>query len=257
MNSCNISIVNIRYPSIEVNHVEAGVPKPQLGFDDKSIRAGFIRKVFLSLILMLFVVAAMTSMPFIYQPLIPLIRQNVNLYVSIALLVIIYFSMACMSHLRRSYPQNIGCASLLAIAMCFITTTISAFTEAQVVLLALAITLVSWPAIIFTAWFAIDIQLIIGSGRYEITPEDYIFATTQLFLDIMIIFWLVLIIVALVAVSDDKGCDCDWSGSGCGSCSCSCCDNSCDISPKKNKRRENRDQGPVLVNAAPIIAQPL
>ncbi|KAI1731201.1 inhibitor of apoptosis-promoting bax1 domain-containing protein [Ditylenchus destructor] len=304
MNSYNTPA---RYPPIGVNHVEAGVSKTHLGFDDKSIRAGFIRKVFLLLLLMLFVVAAMTSIPFIYRPLIPFIRQNpALLYVSIALLVIIYFPMACVSQLRRSYPQNIGCASLLVIAMGFITATVSAFTEAEVVLLALAITLVScvtvilftlqtscdftsWTgriifialvllitgissilsifvlkihypyiiaatvsAIIFMAWFAIDIQLIIGGGRCEISPEDYIFAAIQLFVDIMIIFWLVLIIVALVA-SDGKGGDCNCSGSGCGSCNCSCCV----TSPTQNRERQNRDQGPVLVNAAAITAQPL
>ncbi|KAI1705601.1 inhibitor of apoptosis-promoting bax1 domain-containing protein [Ditylenchus destructor] len=319
MNSCNIPIRYVNHVEVnhvevnhvevnhvDVNHVEAGVSKPHLGFDDKSIRAGFIRKVFLLLILMLFVVAAMTLVPFIYRPLIPFIRQNpALLYVSIALLVIIYFPMACASQLLRSYPQNIGCASLLVIAIGFITATISAFTEAEVVLLALAITFVScvtvilftlqtscdftsWTgriilialiiliagissilsifvlkihypyiiaatlsAIIFMAWFAIDIQLIIGGRRHEISPEDYIFATIQLFVDIMIIFWLVLIIVALVAASDS---DCNCSGGGCGSCNCSC---GCDTLSTQKKERKNRDQGPVLENTAPIIAQPL
>ncbi|KAI1702236.1 protein lifeguard 1 [Ditylenchus destructor] len=105
-------------------------------------------------------------------------------------------------------------------------------------------------AIIFMAWFAIDIQLIIGGRRREISAEDYIFATIQLFMDIMIIFWLVFIIVALVAASDG---DCNCSGGGCGSCNCSC---GCDTLSTQNKEKKNRDHEPVLVNSAPIIAQP-
>uniref|UniRef100_A0A914EAB4 Uncharacterized protein n=1 Tax=Acrobeloides nanus TaxID=290746 RepID=A0A914EAB4_9BILA len=49
-------------------------------------------------------------------------------------------------------------------------------------------------AILFMVYLAIDIQLIMGGRKYEISPEDYIFAAIQLFLDIIIIFWYLLAI---------------------------------------------------------------
>ncbi|CAJ0605877.1 unnamed protein product [Cylicocyclus nassatus] len=42
--------------------------------------------------------------------------------------------------------------------------------------------------VLFMVWLAIDTQMIIGGKRYEISPEEYIFAALMLFIDIYEIF---------------------------------------------------------------------
>ena len=44
-------------------------------------------------------------------------------------------------------------------------------------------------------YLAIDIQMLMGGKKYEISPEDYIFAAAQIFLDIVNLFLLLLQIV--------------------------------------------------------------
>uniref|UniRef100_A0AC35GXE9 Uncharacterized protein n=1 Tax=Panagrolaimus sp. PS1159 TaxID=55785 RepID=A0AC35GXE9_9BILA len=43
-------------------------------------------------------------------------------------------------------------------------------------------------ALFFMVYLAIDVQLLMGGKRYQLDPEDYIFAAIQIFLDIVIIF---------------------------------------------------------------------
>lgn len=40
-------------------------------------------------------------------------------------------------------------------------------------------------ALLFMVYLAIDIQMIMGGRKYEISPEDHIFAAIQVFLDII------------------------------------------------------------------------
>lgn len=47
-------------------------------------------------------------------------------------------------------------------------------------------------ALLFMVYLAIDIQMIMGGRKYEISPEDHIFAAIQVFLDIIYIFWMLL-----------------------------------------------------------------
>jgi len=47
-------------------------------------------------------------------------------------------------------------------------------------------------ALLFMVYLAIDIQMIMGGRKYEISPEDHIFAAIQVFMDIIMIFWMLL-----------------------------------------------------------------
>ncbi|VIO97919.1 Uncharacterized protein BM_BM3969 [Brugia malayi] len=47
-------------------------------------------------------------------------------------------------------------------------------------------------ALLFMVYLAIDIQAIMGGRKHEISPEDYILAAVQVFLDIVYIFWMLL-----------------------------------------------------------------
>ncbi|GMS98467.1 hypothetical protein PENTCL1PPCAC_20642, partial [Pristionchus entomophagus] len=46
--------------------------------------------------------------------------------------------------------------------------------------------------LMFMAYLAIDVQMLMGNRKYSISPEDHIFAALQLFLDIVYIFWMIL-----------------------------------------------------------------
>ncbi|VDO54480.1 unnamed protein product [Haemonchus placei] len=47
-------------------------------------------------------------------------------------------------------------------------------------------------SLLFMFYLAIDVQLLMGGRKYEISPEDHIFAAVQIFLDIVYIFWMLL-----------------------------------------------------------------
>jgi len=47
-------------------------------------------------------------------------------------------------------------------------------------------------ALLFMFYLAIDVQMIMGGRKFEISPEDHIFAAIQIFLDIIYIFWMLL-----------------------------------------------------------------
>ncbi|VDP21100.1 unnamed protein product [Heligmosomoides polygyrus] len=47
-------------------------------------------------------------------------------------------------------------------------------------------------ALLSMVYLAIDIQLIMGGRKFELSPEEYIFAAVQLFLDILNIFLFIL-----------------------------------------------------------------
>lgn len=46
--------------------------------------------------------------------------------------------------------------------------------------------------LLFMVYLAIDIQMIMGGRKYEISPEEHIFAAIMLFMDIVQIFWFIL-----------------------------------------------------------------
>ncbi|XP_034389207.1 protein lifeguard 2 [Cyclopterus lumpus] len=50
-------------------------------------------------------------------------------------------------------------------------------------------------AIVFTLFLAFDTQLLLGNKRYSISPEEYVFATLSLYLDIIYLFSFLLQIV--------------------------------------------------------------
>lgn len=81
----------------------------------------------------------------------------------------------------------------------------------------------SGVGLIMLAVFAIDIQLLLGGRRCEISPEVYVFAAVQLFADVMLIYFLVLVIVPLlVGLYRGCGCSCCSATDVCCGCSGGC-----------------------------------
>ncbi|KAH7715193.1 Uncharacterized protein family UPF0005 containing protein [Aphelenchoides avenae] len=88
---------------------------------------------------------------------------------------------------------------------------------------ALYATTAAAAAVVLMLYMAKDLQLILGGKRCEVSPEEYVYAAVQLFIDIMLIFVFVFVIVIVLALaSDNNSCD------GGGDCSCgNCCDLCC------------------------------
>jgi len=239
--------------------VEYGGESPKSGeleFTNKSIRQGFIRKVFLLLTCQLAFVAGLVGLFVFEKNCQTFVRKNAWLYwVSYVTFFITYIVLVCCQSVRRRHPGNLICLAVLTAAMGYMVAMIASFYDVNVVFIALAITVLSCAAIIafamqtkydftgciaimfvvmmalfffgiiilivavafpqqirivyvvycglaavaFMVYLAIDVQLVMGGKRFEISPEDYVFAATQLFLDIVYIFLYILQIVGFAS----------------------------------------------------------
>ncbi|KAL3113500.1 hypothetical protein niasHT_013610 [Heterodera trifolii] len=229
------------------SNAEGGMPKNELGFNEQSIRAAFVRKVFLLVGVMLGVVTLMCAVPFVHPPLMAFTKNNHSLYfISLITFLVVYFVLICCDSVRRSFPTNLICTAILTLSIGFVTMVMTAFYSFESVLMAAGITTVScvgialfamvtkrditsllgfvfiatmvlmmlgfllvlWSsfsysrplhivyaslgALLFMVYLAIDIQMIMGGRKYEISPEEHIFAAIILFMDIVQIFWFIL-----------------------------------------------------------------
>jgi FtsH-binding integral membrane protein len=226
---------------------EAGMPKSDVNFTNASIRAGFIRKVFILVTIMLGVVAVMSAVPFFHNDTMRFVRTTPSVYwISYVTFLVVYIALVCCEGVRRSFPANLICTAILTLSIGYMTMMICAFHNLQAVLLTLVITTLACGSIIlfamqtkydltsmmgfmfiasmvlmlfglvavvsvvafhvkilytiyaglaallFMVYLAIDIQMIMGGRKYEISPEDHVFAAIQIFLDIIYIFWMLL-----------------------------------------------------------------
>jgi len=229
------------------HYAENGQPKVDVNFNDQTIRAAFIRKVFTMVAVMLFVVSVMTAVPFIHQPTMTFIRGSPGLYwMGYITFLVVYIALMCCESVRRSFPANIICTAILTLSIGYMTAMIGTRNNMESVLLALIITTVccggiiifssqtkydltsmmgfvfiasmvlmvfglvaiigavafkvrflytiyaGLAALLFMVYLAIDIQMIMGGRKFEISPEDHIFAAIQVFMDIIMIFWMLL-----------------------------------------------------------------
>ncbi|KHJ41930.1 hypothetical protein D918_07981 [Trichuris suis] len=207
-------------------------PKYGYGFSEASIRQGFIRKVFLILSGQLLVVTAMVAL-FTYQAVfmatyiaigcctnvrrrypgnvICLAFLTLSLgYIaattasfynteSVVIAALICF-LAClgvsMFAMQTKYDFT-GCMGIMCVVglvlflfgiMCAIFTI---FMKTPILMIVYA----GFGALVFLIYLAIDIQLVIGGKRLELSPEDYVFAAAQLLVDIVYIFMYLLQII--------------------------------------------------------------
>ncbi|XGW13020.1 hypothetical protein V3C99_013568 [Haemonchus contortus] len=224
-------------------HDIEGYGRKAIGFDNASIRAGFVRKVFFIVTIMLLVVIIMVTPAVVDTEL----RMMVIEYRWIALIAAVVYlvtfcGLVCCRSLARCFPLNLMLLAIFTIASGIILAVICALSSPQSVLLALITATICCGAIIlfasqtscdvtgyffliyagsaavftfgaglailqlfvyikllhvifsavvcvtFMVYLALDIQMIIGGRRYEISPEEYIFAALMLFVDIIEIF---------------------------------------------------------------------
>jgi len=239
-----------QYGGHSPHYAEGGVPKNEMGFSDVTIRANFVRKVFIMVTVMLGVVALMSAIPFIHKPTMDFVSHSPGgqglYFLGYITFLVVYIALMCCEGVRRSYPANIICTSILTLSIGYMTMMITARYEIESVFLCLIITTVccggivifssqtkydltslmgyvciaglvimvfglvaimaamffkirflylvyaGLAALLFMFYLAIDIQMIMGGRKLEISPEEHIFAAIQVFLDIIYIFWMLL-----------------------------------------------------------------
>ncbi|KAF3691669.1 Protein lifeguard 1 [Channa argus] len=202
------------------------------GFSDAVIRRGFIRKVYLTLMIQLLVTVGIIC-AFLYW----------------AAVLVLIVAMSCCDNLRRRVPLNFIALGLFTIAEGLMLGSVTVYFEAEAVLWAVGATaLVSFAlslfamqskwdfttangslwvfawtlfsfallcailrsqylyivyaclgTLLFSLYLVFDTQLILGGKhrKYEVSPEEYVFAALNLYLDIISLFLLLLQLIGL------------------------------------------------------------
>ncbi|ULT91657.1 hypothetical protein L5515_009195 [Caenorhabditis briggsae] len=91
--------------------------KYSLQFSNKTIRAGFIRKVFGLIFIMLCIAAAATIVPMVHTPTRDIVRKHTLIPVGVFIISLAtYFSILCCKGIRRKFPVNLIVAGIFTIA---------------------------------------------------------------------------------------------------------------------------------------------
>ncbi|KAL5009899.1 hypothetical protein ScPMuIL_012204 [Solemya velum] len=216
-------------------------------FSEKTIRLGFIRKVYGILLCQLLVTMAIMAI-FIYVDEVKeySVANPWMWYVCLVLTIIILIVLSCCPNVRRQFPTNMIFLSIFTLCEAFLLGTVASHYDQDAVLIAVGITAVvafsltifafqtKWDftmfggllfvlvivllvfgllcaiiqsrfmilmyaaigALIFSAYLVFDTQLMMGGKhKYALSPEEYIFAALNLYLDIINLFMFILTLV--------------------------------------------------------------
>ncbi|XP_059489168.1 protein lifeguard 1-like [Neocloeon triangulifer] len=216
-------------------------------FTDKSIRRGFIRKVYSILMLQLLVTFAFISVFVFHTGTKQFAQQNRWVaYVAMGVTFVTMLAIACCGEVRRKAPMNFILLGIFTLAESFLLGVITSFHQGEAVFMAVGITAVvclaltlfafqtkvdftmmggvllvaavillvfgivamffpgktitlvyaSLGALLFSIYLIYDTQMMMGGNhKYSISPEEYIFAALNLYMDIVNIFIYILTII--------------------------------------------------------------
>lgn len=223
-------------------------------FSDKSIRRGFIRKVYSILMVQLLITGAFISIFFFHQGAKRFVQHNSWLFIfALIIMLVAMIALACCGEVRRKAPMNFILLALFTFAEAFLLAIATSRYDADAVLMAVGITAAlclgltlfafqtkwdftlcggflfvcvlilmifglvisilamtkalgsfkvvnlvyaSLGALIFSIYLIYDTQLMMGGKhKYSISPEEYIFAALNLYVDIVNIFLYILTII--------------------------------------------------------------
>ncbi|XP_033320919.2 glutamate NMDA receptor-associated protein 1 lifeguard isoform X1 [Megalopta genalis] len=216
-------------------------------FNDKSIRRGFIRKVYSILMSQLLITVGIIALFLYHEPTKLWVRHHTEIFwICFAVTIVLIICMACCADVRRKSPMNfiflflftlaesvlLGTAAstynseevILAVgitaAVCFALTLFAFQTKidftglssflfvALVILMLFGIITIFWHgpivrlvyasvgALLFCIYLIYDTQIMLGGEhKYAISPEEYIFAALNLYLDVINIFIYILTII--------------------------------------------------------------
>jgi len=213
-----------------------------LDFSEKTIRMGFIRKIYSILMVQLLMTSGIIALFCLSIPVKEFVQTNHwLLFVAFGVTFAVMIALACSEDLRRKAPSNFILLAIFTVAEGFIVGTFATFFDAHSVLIAagittavcLALTSFSFQskydftaaggmlfvccicllmfgflamffplgqliystlgALLFSAFLVYDTQLMIGGNhQYAVSPEEYIFAALNIYMDIIMIFMYIL-----------------------------------------------------------------
>lgn len=216
-------------------------------FDDRTIRHGFIRKVYGILMVQLSITMAFIATFMYHEPTKRFVHQNQWMWwLALALMLVCLIVMACCGEVRRKAPQNFIFLGIFTVAESFMLAAAASNFDTTAVLMAVGLTAAvclgltlfafqtrwdftmmggilfvaviilmvfgivaifvpgktvtliyaSLGALVFSVYLVYDTQLMMGGKhKYSISPEEYIFAALNLYLDIINIFLYILTII--------------------------------------------------------------
>lgn len=216
-------------------------------FSEKSIRLGFIRKVYGILMCQLLVTLAIVCL-LVFEPNSKLYAQThpAMMYTAMGMTIVCIITLACCNDVRRRTPTNFIVLAIFTFCEAFLVGTVSSFYDAKEVSMALGICAIvsfgltlfafqtkydftmlngflfvslivlfcfglvavivqnnivnliyaSLGALLFCVYLVFDTQLMLGGNhKYSISPEEYVFAALNLYLDIINLFLYILTII--------------------------------------------------------------
>ncbi|KAG5856789.1 protein lifeguard 1 [Anguilla anguilla] len=213
-------------------------------FSDAAIRRGFVRKVYLTLMVQLLITVGIICAFLYWNDLKHWVQHNSWFtYTMMGLVFVLIIVLSCCENVRRKVPLNFIFLGLFTIVEGFMLGSVTVFYEAEAVLWAIGATAlvsfalsvfamqskwdftaasgamwaIGWTLIsfgllcailrtqylyivyaslgtlVFSIYLVMDTQLMLGGKhKYSISPEEYIFAALNLYLDIITLFLLLL-----------------------------------------------------------------
>ncbi|KAB7507800.1 Protein lifeguard 1 [Armadillidium nasatum] len=188
-------------------------------FSDKSIRHGFIRKVYLILCGQLTITFGLVALFTLNDDVKLFARNNQWLFwVALVTTFVCLIALSCCGNLRRRFPHNFIFLGLFTVCEGFLLGCASASFTAEEILMAVGITgavvlgltlfafqtknrilsivYSSVGALLFCFYLVFDTQMMMGGNhKHAISPEEYVFAALTLYLDIINIFMYILSLI--------------------------------------------------------------
>lgn len=233
-----------------MNNVESGYGGDGGGafaFSDKSIRMGFIRKVYSILMCQIAVTVAIIALFTFHEGTKLYVRQHPGLWwLAMIFMFATMITLACCGDVRRKSPMNFICLGIFTLAEGFLLGCATSMYRREEVFYAAMITLVvtvgltlfafqtkvdftaiggilfvavlilmvfgiicmffpgktmiliyaSLGALLFSIYIVYDTQMMMGGDhKYSISPEEYVFASLNLYMDIVNLFLYILTII--------------------------------------------------------------
>ncbi|XP_030605216.1 protein lifeguard 1 [Archocentrus centrarchus] len=219
-------------------------------FSDAVIRRGFVRKVYLTLMIQLLITVGIICAFLYWDTLKEWTRNNFWFTYSMMVVVLVFIlALSCCDSLRRQVPLNFIALGLFTVAEGLMLASVAVYFEAEAVMWAVGATaLVSFSlslfamqskwdfttasgclwvftwtllsfallcailrsqfvyivyaclgTLLFSLYMVFDTQLILGGKhrKYQVSPEEYVFAALNLYLDIVSLFLILLQFIGL------------------------------------------------------------
>ncbi|PNF39351.1 hypothetical protein B7P43_G01508 [Cryptotermes secundus] len=162
-------------------------------FSDKSIRRGFIRKVYAILMVQLLITVTFIAWFTYHEPTKHYVQQYMGIFWgALSVSVVFCFGLTIFAMQTKWDFTVMGGGLFVALIILIIFGIVAIFIPGKIMNLIYA----SCGALLFSLYLIYDTQLMIGGEhKYSISPEEYIFAALSLYLDIVNIFLYILRII--------------------------------------------------------------